>query len=654
MMRVVRPAMLLAAGAALLFSGCRGDEARPTAGAPLILVSIDTLRSDRLPAYGYGAVATPRLDALAADALLFERAYSHCPLTLPSHASLFTGLLPPDHGVRDNREFELIEQRETLAEVLREAGYRTAGFVSSMVLRRSTGIAQGFEHYDDAIEKAAGRRSSRSAERSGARTVTAAADWMADLRPGEPFFLFVHLYEPHAPYEAPEPFGSQYDDAYDAEVAYSDSLVGELLDHLKRRGLYDASLIVLLSDHGEGLSDHGEREHGLLLYREALQVPLMIKLPRGRSAGRRREAPVGLVDVAPTVLALLGLVPRPGAGQALLDGDPAADRAIYSESRFGLHQYGWSELRSVIRDRLHYIEAPTPELFDVVSDPLERKDLLPVQDPPAVLLRTLVEIGAGAADRAAISAEERRQLASLGYLGGGATGGSRSGSDPRRLVHDVEQLWAFVHGDAATEQRLPDAEIQRLLDSIGGGNEYLRRMLASALQHEQRFDLALEILQPLAEAGNADTQVALAQTLISLGRLAEARSRLERALALDDELGEAHLGMGILLMTRDAFVEAEPWLARALELDAELPEAWNGIGVVRMRAGDAQGAMEAWATTVALDPELGDAWFNLAIVRHGLGDVAGAAEALERFIPLVEGSEKQRAQAMLNSLGRGS
>jgi arylsulfatase A-like enzyme len=235
---------LLAPLSALAISCERSEVGAP--GASVVLISIDTLRSDRLPAYGHEAVATPSIDRLAAESVLFERAYSHYPLTLPSHASIFTGLLPPRHGVRDNKGFRLREEHSTLAERLHGAGYRTRGVVSSMVLRSGTGIAQGFEAYDDRMPKRGSRRRT-FAQRRGDVAVEVATRWLDELVDGRPFFLFVHLFDPHAPYEAPEPFASRYEQAYDAEIAYTDRLVGDLLQALEDRGLYDAALIVLLS-----------------------------------------------------------------------------------------------------------------------------------------------------------------------------------------------------------------------------------------------------------------------------------------------------------------------------------------------------------------------------------------------------------------------
>jgi arylsulfatase A-like enzyme len=251
------------------------------------LISVDTLRADHVPAYGYRGVATPNLDSLARDSVLFSNAYAHVPLTLPSHASLLTGLLPPRNGVRDNYGYTLPPGVETLAGVLQKARYATGAAVSSAVLSRDSGLNRGFDFYDDQVD-AAGR-----AERDGARTVEALLPWVQEQR-NRPFFAFLHLFEPHAPYEPPEPYRSRYRSAYDGEIARADEILGTFLDRLRQWGLYERALVIFFSDHGEGLSDHGEREHGVFLYREAIHVPLLLKLPGNRRAGETVAAPVAL------------------------------------------------------------------------------------------------------------------------------------------------------------------------------------------------------------------------------------------------------------------------------------------------------------------------------------------------------------------------
>lgn len=315
----------LAAASLFLFSLASCGRARWKSGppvfpgAPVILISVDTLRSDRLPFYGYGKVETPALSALRADSILFERAYTHVPLTLPAHVSIFTGLLPDGHGVHDNLGYRVDPKVPTLAELLKKAGYATGGAVSSVVMSGTSGVGRGFDLWDDDIVPTRAHQAISRVQRPGDEAEASVERWLDGQK--APFFAFLHLYEPHAPYEPPEPFKSRYPDPYDGEIATSDAIVGRFLDFLKRKGLYDGALIVFLSDHGEALGEHGESEHGVFLYREVLQVPLLVKLPGGRNRGQSVATPVPLSDVLATIgkaVDLAGFV-APAASQSILD-----------------------------------------------------------------------------------------------------------------------------------------------------------------------------------------------------------------------------------------------------------------------------------------------------------------------------------------------
>jgi arylsulfatase A-like enzyme len=383
-----------------------------SAGATsVIVVSVDTLRSDRLPAYGYRAIRTPHLDRFRADSVLFQRAWTHCPLTAPAHASMFTGLLPQRHGLRDNGGYALDRGVPTVAERLRSRGYRTGAFVSSAVLDPDTGLGRGFDTWNARYED--------GATRPGAATVAAAVDWL-DANKGGPVFLFVHLYEPHSPYESTPGIA----DAYDAEVVRSDRIAGHLFDALRARNLYDASLIVFTSDHGEGLGEHGEREHGALLYRSTLQVPLIVKLPRGSMRGRSAASDAQLIDLAPTILEAASL-PReaaqmPGMSLSKLAREPRLLRAIHAETMYPRNQLGWHELRSIIRGDLHVIAGRRVEMHDLRRDPAERTDLADARRREAfALLQELRRMAVAPSRPSVVAAERAATLQSLGYLGGG-------------------------------------------------------------------------------------------------------------------------------------------------------------------------------------------------------------------------------------------
>jgi tetratricopeptide (TPR) repeat protein len=422
----------------LLLLACTFVLACGKAKPPIILISIDTLRADHLSAYGYRGAATPHLDGLARDSVVYRNAWSHCPLTLPSHLSMLTGLLPPEHGVRDNAGYHFDGgAHPTVARLLREKGYRTGGAISAYVLRSATGVSDGFDDYDDAIGVIDGAPLG-ALQRPGAATEAIAERWI-DAHAKEPFFYFLHLYEPHAPY-AP---------TYDADVAASDRITGALLEHLRKTGLYDRALIILVSDHGEGLMEHGEQEHGVFLYREDLHVPLMVKLPAGTKRGNV-DGLAELIDVAPTILEAAG-VTRPASmkgvsllgrdGQSQVDGGPA--RTSYAESLFARIHFGWSELRSGLRGPLHVIDAPRGEVYDLGADRGERHNVIDRERRAFAELRDFARRTGGdfqAPER--IDPEEAKKLAALGYVSAGPQGEGGALADPKDVIGQLTQLKA--------------------------------------------------------------------------------------------------------------------------------------------------------------------------------------------------------------------
>jgi arylsulfatase A-like enzyme len=413
--------------------------------APVILISVDTLRSDHLPFYGYAGVETPALSALRADSVLFERAFAHVPLTLPSHVSLFTGLLPGGHGVHDNAGYRLKEEVPTLAELLKKEGYRTGGAVSAFVLARTSGVARGFDFYEDGIEAGGINAAASLIQRPGAETEALLSKWV-DAQDGAPLFAFLHLYEPHTPYEPKEPYRSRYSGSpYDGEIATADEIVGTFLKHLKEKGIYDHALIVFLSDHGESLGEHGEDEHGIFLYRADLQVPLLLKLPGQKLGGTAVKETVQLNDVFTTIGAVVGLagvpvIPGNVSLAALAVGERAPERTIYAETFFPRTHFGWAELASVLDGRWQYIDAPRPEFYDLASDPAEVTNLVEGKPGPLRAMKLDLEKRKTAFEAAgAIGEEEKKKLASLGYL---STGASTAGAvqDPKDEIGVVRLL----------------------------------------------------------------------------------------------------------------------------------------------------------------------------------------------------------------------
>jgi len=640
----------------LACAGCSRSSGPVRVETPtVVLVSIDTLRSDRLPAYGYAGVETPHIDALAKRSVLFERAYSHYPLTLPSHASIFTGELPPAHGVRNNKGYVLEASATTLAERMAAAGYRTAGFVSSLVLRRGTGIEQGFEHYEEPGPQPGLDPRQAFAQQRGEKTLAATRRWLEERSRGEKLFVFFHTFDPHTPHDPPAPMAQRYPDPYDGEVAYSDSVVGGLIEVLRSQGRFDEALIVLLSDHGEGLGDHVEREHGIFLYREALQVPLIVKLPGTLRAGERIGAPVALADVTPTLLALLGLEAPASAGIPLFERPPPGDRVLYAETSFGLDQYGWSPLKSALRGTEHYIQAPRPELYDVVADPQEKTNLLPGRPVPERLARAIEAAGEGKRTTASVSPEQEERLAALGYVGGPSAAPPAGADlpDPKDRVAEAMELWELMDRIGKDESAQTELRVLELLGTTGLRREELNRTVAGNLMGAGRLDAALKALEPFRESAAAETQLLRGEVLARRGRDREARACFDRALEADPRSPQAHRNVGILLLAEGRVPDARRWLEKAVELDGGQAEAWNGLGVIRSRSGDPAGAVAAWRRAVEADPGLSDAWYNLAstLARQGRHD--DARQALERYAAATRGPEREKALALLSRIGPG-
>jgi MFS family permease/tetratricopeptide (TPR) repeat protein len=491
--------------------GCHREPAKP----PVVLISIDTLRSDR--------ANTPNIRALAGDGITFERAFSHVPLTLPSHASIFTGLLPAHHGVRDNAGYVLDGKTPTIASMLRSNGYATGGAVSAYVLRASTNIGSGFETWDDDVPFVEGAPMGNLA-RPGDRTVGVMRQWIAS-RASQPFFAFVHLFEPHAPY-----LGS-----YEHDVRLADQHLGALLQSLREAKLYDQSLIILLSDHGEGLGDHGEAEHGVLLYREALQVPLIVKLPNNERAGTRVRGTAQLVDVLPTIAEITGMNAPKGDGRSLLEAGP--ERPVFSETFYPRLHLGWSDLRSVIAWPHHLIDGPKPELYDLDADSREVRDLRESDRRSYARVRNILN-AAPSADVAAprVDPEEARKLAALGYLSAQAPA-KRSNLNPRDRLGDLNAL-KDVSGLMESHRYAESAALLEQLLARNPGWSDLRdqlgvayRILGDRKRAEEVYREAIRVTPELAPA----FALSLASLLLERGALDEAEAHAKLAIGTNPE-----------------------------------------------------------------------------------------------------------------------
>ena len=594
-------AILVLAGVA----GCtRSEPGLRFPQAPVVLISIDTLRADHLPAYGYKGVETPHLDRLRKDAILFENAYSHVPLTLPSHLTILTGLLPFEHGVRDNLGYHFDSaSHPTLQRLLKDRGYATGGAISAWVLRAASGIGDGFDFYEDKLVAPSGTDAAGRVQRRGDETAALAVSWLESVK-DHPFFLFFHTYEPHAPYEPPEPYKSRYPLAYDGEIATSDAVVGGLLDNLRRLGLYDRAIVVVLSDHGEGLGEHGEDEHGILLYRWALRVPLLLKLPGGARGGTTISTPVGLMDVLPTLTSLLDVAtPKALRGRSLLSARPPAER-LYAETYYPRIHLGWSELRSLVDARFDYIEGAKRELYDIVQDPKQLDDLASAQQAVAsARQQELKSYPAELAAPAAIGADDAERLAALGYLEGIARTGAGALPDPRSSMHVLAEVKAgFRLAADGREAQAVDAlraVLKRYPDLFDARFE-LAEILGRTGRYAEAYDAYKAALRTSPSLAGS-TALGLGRVCLKLKRWEEADANARVAVRANNMQGHALLAQ--IALARDDLATAERE-ARAASADpaAALSAAvvLAEVAVRQERFGDALAVIEqAQATAKA-------------------------------------------------------
>jgi arylsulfatase A-like enzyme len=558
-------------------SGC--GEARNPAPERVVLVTIDTLRADRVGCYGDAHARTPTLDALAASGVRFEHAISPAPLTLPAHASLLTGLDPPRHAVRHNSIHRLSDSVPTLAEALRERGYATAAFVGSAVLARRYGLARGFDVYDEHAQRSSSQTVGY-AERPADRVVDAAEAWLTAAPPR--FFLWLHLYDPHAAYAPPAGFAAAFpNDPYRGEIAFADYQVGRLLAALRGRFGAEGLLVVATSDHGESLGEHRELRHSYGIYDATQRVPLILS-GVGISPGRIVEAQVRLVDVAPTLLAAAGAPPLADidgrALQPLLAGGGDGERLAYVETFATRYDYGWSALQGLRSGGYKYIRAPRPELYDLRADPAERTDLAAQQPELARSLdATLGELLARpsrAPEAVALPPAERERLRSLGYVAPepdpAAEAAPFSGPDPK--------------------------------DEIG----LLARLnRAESLAVLERYAEALALLRGLEDPPPAVAGLR-ASFALRTGDYAAAERDARSAALREPRRPDFQLLLGNALEAQAQHAAARSAYEEAARLDPENREAWLSVERTALRAGDAAAAERARSAAAAL-AQAGDA-----------------------------------------------
>lgn len=583
----------------------------PTEKPPsFLLITCDTTRADRLGCYGYEKAETPNLDRIARAGVRFDRVQTSVPYTLPAHASLLTGVHPPEHGIRINATAGLPPDVATLPEAFHAKGYRTGAFVSAAVLDASFGLSRGFDTYDDDLGPSS-VQTVVALQRTGEKVAEAALAWL-EAEPARPFFCWVHFYDPHAAYEPPSPYRERHKDPYDGEIAYMDSQIGRLLSWLDARDLFSTTLVAAVADHGEGLGEHGEKTHGVLLYDATLHVPWVMSFPSSVGAGIHVATPVELIDVAPTVCALLGLDPLKGArGMSLvpaLNGGQVAARPRYAESEYCKLNFGWGGLYAVSSGDMKYIEAPRPELYDLAHDPREEHDLAATDAEHRTALAKDLEKLRGsmrvhAATNAPVDPAMAQRLQGLGYAQGGGGDEESASVNPRDHIELVEEFHA----------------------AIGQGQRGKFENMIAPLEH---------VAKEFPNAVGFRTELGTAY--FHAGRLADAQRELEAAIALDKNYYTAHYNLGKVFQEMQRRDDALREFAKTLELRPEFYIAHTNVVTVLVDAGQFEQAIAPARALVQAKPTDPSYRVGLASVLRNAGKLAEMKAAYEQALALHE------------------
>ena len=657
---LIAAATVLGAVLAWTLPGCRPEQ-QPSAGPPklnVLLITLDTTRADRIGCYGYARAETPAIDALAAKGLRFENAFAHVPLTLPSHACMLTGLLPPEHGLRDNGRGKLGPGPVTLAELFSRRGGKTAAFLASFVLDKQFGLSRGFGVYNDTMTPPADGSDDVFRRENPANTVADRALAWLEQNAGEPFFCWAHFFDPHLPFEPPEPYKSRHQDAYDGEVAFMDAQMKRLLDFLDRRGLRERTLVIAVGDHGESFGAHQEYGHGPLVYETTMHVPLIISLPGRVPQGETLDRAVGVVDVAATVLDVLGWK-KPEAMvnfHSLLDA-PSRPRASYGESEFLLNGYGWAPLRSLTTAQWRYIQCPAPELYDRAADPGEKTNLLTQQPQVAAdLKQQLDELVAGMKKGRAIAVPVDREaiaaLKQLGYLSGTA-GQARQidpakRKDPKAMMHVYNACAkADLLGEAKRYQDVINL-IQPLLEKDPDCIE-LHDQLAGSYMMLNQHDAAMKHIQAYLalDPTNRTMLCNLATVLLGQKKPDQAAKVLRQALRLRrgtfepvNKKGDSkitvklHVHLGLAYCELRLLDKSIEQYQQALKYEPEHLEAHNNLANIYNLQGKYADAIRHYETALKQDAKNAALHANLGVAYARLKRLPEAIARYRRSLEL--------------------
>ncbi len=629
-------------------SGSKSDGASPP---NIILITVDTLRADHLGCYGYRAARTPNIDRLAMEGVRVEHAIAPTPLTLPSHTSILTGLQPPAHGVRDNGTYRVPEAAVTLAERLKSEGYQTQAFVSAEVLHSRYNLDQGFDGYDDELWNEAGASDFMYRERAGQYTMDRALEWLTtrSSRSTEdaPFFVWLHLFDPHVPYDPPEADAKLSPTPYDGEIASVDRQIGRLLAALEQQNVLDETILAFTSDHGESLGEHQEATHAIFIYESTVHVPLIFRYPRKLQAHSIYAGAARSADIMPTLLALADKHPSPTQGadlsQALAGASPAQSVAQYSESFHPKLAFGMAPLQGVRMDEWTYIRAPRPELYNRAADPMELRNLLEVASSDsakaqATKLESLINEIVEDSGRFGLVAEAQpldpqtlEMLQALGYMGDSETQEDLGGMDPKDGVQVFEKVEKAIvlaqRGDWASAAPLLASVLEQL-----PGHVHARNVLAMCEVRMGNLQAAREhFLKSLAHKPQQG------QVLLELGRLdfaegqyQSARRRFSETLELLPDSVEAMILMGYLESVEGHTAKAAQWYERAIAADPSRPDAYLHQGDVDFQNRRFKQAQGWYEKALRVSPRNFSASFQAGLCAFYLGDLGRAEPHLMR------------------------
>lgn len=605
----------------------------------IILVTLDTTRADHIGCYGYRSAKTPALDALAERGVRFERAYTPVPLTLPSHASLMTGLYPPEHGLFVNGRGRLDNSIPVLAETLRAAGYKTAAFVAAFVLDSKFGLDRGFQTYDDDLSKAEPAHDSTHRRRNGDDVMSAALEWLQQ-RNNEPYLCWIHLFDAHAAYDSRQAiFGETFvDQPYDAGIAFADLQLQRLVDFLHSQPNGAETLLIVVGDHGEGLGEHHEDEHSFQIYESTMHVPLVIAGPDSVLAGHRVATPVSLVDLLPTILDCTRVPAESTAsGRSLksaLVGTPLEEKPCYIASEAPLLLESWAPVRGVVTSRWKYIETVRSELYDLADDPGEMRNLAESNSSPLQELRQALRDQESAlrirsAESVQLSERERKTLESLGYASRSTTAASH---DDWNKLPDVKDMMPFFQRVEEAKHSLGRGElveaasaIEHVLEEAPGYASAHMLLGDVRLLQSQFVDAAETYRTALADRPDDPFLLSrLGSALAAQGQEDAAIEHYRQALEIDPEFAQCHLDLGLALLRLGKLTEAQLELEHAIRSDPALLEAHLQLGRLMAHFRRGPEAIRHYEAVLKLQPDHTVARLNLASALSNQGRVAEA------------------------------